>query len=149
MSCCSVLKRITLVNKDIEPKSQMKLDNRRLYLSVKGELLDSQRRFRSGLVIFSIMIIAKSPSIQFESDNVLIYIYESDSLVSSKIAITGNNLTDELLPVKKRHKFQVSGPIYQSNIIENKNIKKIGLKLPPIMFGDEKLDFGIIDFELR
>jgi len=127
----------------------MKLDDHRSNLSIKGELWDSKIPSRSGLVIFSIKVVAKSPKIQFESDKVLIYIYESDALVSSKITIVGNNLKEELLPINRKSKFRVLGRIYQLKISEAQNIRKIGLKLPPIMVGDERFDFGIIDFELR
>jgi hypothetical protein len=119
------------------------------YLRIKGELLDSKVPSRPSLVIFNLQIISKNSKINFESNDVLIYIFEPNSLSSYTIPITGNNLTAEQLPINSKYKFQVTGPIYQSKIREGGSIKKIGLKLPAIIVGDERLDFGIIDFDLR
>lgn len=149
ISGCSVIKSLTLVNKGMDRSTKIDLDNRGSYLSIKGELLDSKINSRSSKVIFNLKIAPKVPSIQFESDNVLIYIYESDSSEYYKIEIINNDIYVEPMSIKGKTKFRISARINHTNISEKGTVKKIGLKLPPILVGNERLDLGIIDFMLR
>ncbi|MCC5939270.1 MAG: hypothetical protein JJU34_18470 [Lunatimonas sp.] len=149
VSFCSVIKSVTLVNRGMDRRTQIDLGDRKSYLRIIGELLDSKIGYRPSKVIFNVYIVSKDPNIRFKSGDVSVYIYEHDSSAYYKLAIIGNELNEEPMPINKKSKFRISARINQKNISESGANKKIGLKLPPIIVGGEILDFGMIDFELR
>jgi hypothetical protein len=107
---------------------------------------------RSSRVIFNLKTAPKVPNIRFESDNVQIYIYESDSsehLNIPVIPIIDTNINNGPISMKRKSKYTILAKINQTNIRDRDIVRRIGLKLPPIIVGDARLDLGIIDFLLR
>ncbi|MCH7409971.1 hypothetical protein MM239_11250 [Belliella sp. DSM 111904] len=148
-SSCSVFRSVRLVNKEMTSRTQIYFADHGSYLSIKADLLDSKIISRSSRVNFKIKVVSKVPNTKFESDELFVYVYETNSKGYSKIQIINNSFNSDLILKSRKSKFKVSALVNQSNIIQKGTIKKIGLKLPSIVIGDENIDFGIIDFDLK
>lgn len=149
VSSCSVFRSVTLVDKGLDRRSKIELDGYQSFLVITGGLLDSKISSRSGTVIFNVSIVSKDPHIRFESDNVSIYIYEYDSSAFHKLVITGNELNVEPVSGNRMSKFRIFARIDQANISDSGANKRIGLQLPPIVVGCERIDLGVVELQPR
>ena len=146
---CSIYNSIDLVDRNLSPKTQFLLDDNHSILTIKGLLLDSKPVSTPSLIIFTIQLDLRSANIRFESNKAIVYFKEQNSNILHEILITDSTIIDQHLPQNQIRKFKIIATIHHSMVSDLKSIDKIGLKLPQIMVGDEKLDFGIIDFKLH
>ncbi|MCF1751336.1 hypothetical protein [Mariniradius sediminis] len=118
-------------------------------MSIQGKLLVSKPTTVPSEVIFKVKISVRDTKIYFKSTDVRVFLTGRELNSVKEIGLATNNLHTTHLPQNREIEFKVFASIPKSEVNDFKQVDKISLRLPPILAGDEELDFGDIEFELR
>ena len=147
-SCDDFYDNHNLVHKEHGKKVKSIFYNGRPLLSVECQLLKSKVSVRSSQVIFNLELTPRNIEMFFVSKDSNIFLSDLGSTQKINVPVSSNSLPESGMQIVKKGKYKIYGSISELDLL-NDNSTVIGLKLPPIVVGDERIELEIINFGFR